>query len=607
MLNDLLQKKEFYYFILLFVIILYLINKNKETFENTKPIILITGTTSGIGKEFIKLYKNGNYRLLIHGRNCKKLKKLVEKYRKKDLDIEYVCYDLSKKSNVYKLVQEVTNKYKKIDIIINNLYDSTNDDDLEYQINTNLVNTILLTKNISPYISKKGKIINISSGLSESVKYHSNFISTYSIIKNSIEQFTKMLSSELYQHKIAVTCLRIDDSYHSKLTKKFLKNKQLKNPKEIINCLNLLIKINWKEITGKIIKSSLVVNNSILQFLDSNYKISNYPIYSIFNENKKNNKILGENIIPMSKNIKNIIKSKNWNVMKYVSETGKLKKYLSKLYKVNKNNICFHNGTINFLDKMINIFVKDNHQIITPEYTWGIFNLINQNKHILRVPYKIKNKIVSPNYQKIIDNINSHTRLIYLVSPIDKVEFDKFISKIPNNLPIIIDFCYNSFYPELLKSNNPIIDMGNYIYSNKIIIAVNTFSKFYSLPGIQLSFSVSSQSINNLIKQNFHYPISGLFEKIALTALKDKDRNQKTIKYYQNEKLRIEKILKNWNIKYYFTYQNTIFVYTNKSSEYITRKLREKNINLEIYFEDKYVNLPILTREKNDILLKLIK
>jgi len=78
---------------------------------------------------------------------------------------------------------------------------------------------------------------------------------------------------------------------------------------------------------------------------------------------------------------------------------------------VNLNNICFHNGTINFLDKMINVFVKTNHQIITPEYIWGIFNIINQNKHILIVPYKIKR--VSLNYQKIIDNINSHTRLIY--------------------------------------------------------------------------------------------------------------------------------------------------------------------------------------------------
>ena len=116
MLSDLLQKKEFYYFILLFVIILCLINKNKETFENTKPIILITGTTSGIGKAFIQLYKNDNYKLLIHGRNCKKLKKLVAKYQKKNLDIEYICYDLSKKSNVYKLFQEVITKYKKIDI-----------------------------------------------------------------------------------------------------------------------------------------------------------------------------------------------------------------------------------------------------------------------------------------------------------------------------------------------------------------------------------------------------------------------------------------------------------------------------------------------------------
>jgi len=54
-----------------------------------------------------------------------------------------------------------------------------------------------------------------------------------------------------------------------------------------------------------------------------------------------------------------------------------------------------------------------------------------------------------------------------------------------------------------------------------MIISINTFSKFYSLHDIQFSFSISTQPINNIIKQNFHYLISGLFERIALIGMRE--------------------------------------------------------------------------------------
>ena len=591
--------------VLLFIIIcnMQYVESFTDIFINNKPIILITGTTSGIGKAFVESIDK-KYKILIHGRDCNKLVNMIKVYKNKGMDIEYLCYDLSKKDNITKFNNEIKTKYKKIDILINNFYDSSNEEDISYQINTNLTNTILLTKMLSKNINTGGTIINISSGVSRNVQYGNNFISTYTIIKDSIEKFTKIYSSKLYPKKISITCLRIDDSYKSKLTNKFLKNYTLKNPNEIVECLNYIISKKWNETAGKIIKSSSLINNSIVSLLDTEYNLADYDFNTLFKQDKK---ILGENCIGMSKNISTLLNDKT-DFTKYVSYTGELHKYLASKYKVHSNNILFHKGTINFLDKIINLFVKDEHNIIISSDTWGVFTTLsnNNNKRIVKVPYKIKDKYIIQDFDRITNSISSHTRMIYLIAPIFKKDFDKFIKNIPSNLIIVIDFCYNDFYPYLLNNENPIIDMGNYINSKNKIIGVNTFSKFYSLPGINFSFSIANSKMNDYIKPHFHYPVSNFIELISLYALTDAKRNTFTVNYYKNEKNRIINKLNKLKIPFYNAYQNYILIFTNKSKEKINKLLEKNHINLDIVLENNYMMIPILNRKQNDILLSII-
>ena len=58
-----------------------------------------------------------------------------------------------------------------------------------------------------------------------------------------------------------------------------------------------------------------------------------------------------------------------------------------------------------------------------------------------------------------------------------------------------------------------------------------TFSKFYSLPQLQLSFSISSFEMNNMIEDFLNYPISSLKEEIGLIALDDNKRNLESFNF----------------------------------------------------------------------------
>ena len=85
------------------------------------PVALVTGASAGIGLETARGLAKKNFDLILVSRNSKKLKAI-----KNDLETQYsiscdvFSYDLSLiKSNIY-FHQEVVDKFRKVDVLINN-------------------------------------------------------------------------------------------------------------------------------------------------------------------------------------------------------------------------------------------------------------------------------------------------------------------------------------------------------------------------------------------------------------------------------------------------------------------------------------------------------
>ena len=85
---------------------------------------LISGATDGIGKEAaIELAKKGCNLILI-GRSKTKGKKVVEQIRKvadSHVDIDYLIADLMLMKEVSRVADEVSKKYPRIDVLLNNV------------------------------------------------------------------------------------------------------------------------------------------------------------------------------------------------------------------------------------------------------------------------------------------------------------------------------------------------------------------------------------------------------------------------------------------------------------------------------------------------------
>ncbi len=131
-----------------------------------KKIVLITGASSGIGKETAILLANNGYKVYAIARRIEKLKEL-EKF-----GIITFSADVTKNEPVENCVKQIVDSEGRIDILINNAgygeYGAIENVDIEkakYQFEVNVFSLARLIQLVTPYMRKQkfGKIVNITS------------------------------------------------------------------------------------------------------------------------------------------------------------------------------------------------------------------------------------------------------------------------------------------------------------------------------------------------------------------------------------------------------------------------------------------------------------
>ena len=233
-----------------------------------EKIIVVTGASRGIGREIAKTLSRENNKVIACYNNSEKeatiLKEELEKENKK---IDIIKGDISKREDCKKIVEYVINKYKKIDVLINNagistynLFTDITDEEWNRTINTNLNSVFYMSQETVKYMikQKEGSIINISSiwgivGASCEV--------AYSVSKAGIDGMTKALAKELGPSNIRVNSIApglIDTGMNNDLTKEELDNIinetplcKIGKPEDIAKCIKWLVEDEFT--TGQVI------------------------------------------------------------------------------------------------------------------------------------------------------------------------------------------------------------------------------------------------------------------------------------------------------------------------------------------------------------------
>lgn len=175
-----------------------------------KNIAIITGASSGLGKEFVKLLINDKNidEFFVLARSQDKLKELRNEYGDK---IKPYPIDLSNPNNIKTFGDFLKNEKLNIKILINNAgfakfcsYNDISIDETLNMINLNISGVVAMGLVCIPFMSKGSHIINIASQASfQPVPYQNVYSATKSFVKN----YSRALNVELKEKGIIVTAV----------------------------------------------------------------------------------------------------------------------------------------------------------------------------------------------------------------------------------------------------------------------------------------------------------------------------------------------------------------------------------------------------------------
>jgi len=174
-------------------------------------VVLITGASSGIGKETAKQFAIRGSHVILVARRKHRLEQIAKDLKKFNTSILVCECDIANKVEVEKMSKIVLEKFDSIDILVNNagfaIYGSVSDltiEEIESQMQTNYFGMIYCIKNFLPSMIKKksGHIVNVAS-VAASIGLPG--IASYCASKFAMLGFSEGLKNELRGIGIGIT------------------------------------------------------------------------------------------------------------------------------------------------------------------------------------------------------------------------------------------------------------------------------------------------------------------------------------------------------------------------------------------------------------------
>ena len=173
--------------------------------------ILITGATSGIGLAAAKKLANDENQLILCGRRQQKLDE-ISKELSAITNVLSLCFNVSDKNEVNKILENLPDEFSSIDILINNAgnahgLDTIQEgslDDWDNMIDSNVKGLLYVSRVIMPKMieNQNGHIINIGSLAGREVYEKGNI---YCATKHAVNAISKAMRVDLNKTGIKVS------------------------------------------------------------------------------------------------------------------------------------------------------------------------------------------------------------------------------------------------------------------------------------------------------------------------------------------------------------------------------------------------------------------
>ncbi len=206
-----------------------------KSFKN--KVIIITGASSGLGKQLAIDFSSKEAKLVLVSRTLSKLVE-VEKLLKLPSESTLIIQaDITDKADIKKIVEKTMEKFARIDILINNAgiekmarFEDLSRDEIELLIKTNYTGPVMLMNEIIPIMMSQGggNVANIGSMVT---LMPTPFQEVYSGAKLALRGTTKSLNFGYNKHNIHFSIIEAPGISGSGIMDRMLSSNIFKAPK----------------------------------------------------------------------------------------------------------------------------------------------------------------------------------------------------------------------------------------------------------------------------------------------------------------------------------------------------------------------------------------
>ena len=324
-----------------------------------------------------------------------------------------------------------------------------------------------------------------------------------------------------------------------------------------------------------------------------------------------------ENQFGMPQQVRAMLSTSNTlDVSRYPDpDYGELRNKLAARHQLPVQSFTFGNGSAELVERVLRVFTKPGEGVISNEPSWFMFDRFAYVHGVRndKVPFKTcPDNGFDHNLDGVLAAIRGDTRLIYLINPSNPVgvpllhaPFARFLEQVPDHIPVIVDEAYVDF-----ADREDSLDVARLVReSNKMLIALRTFSKFYALAGMRIGYAFGrATTIDWLDRGELLFNISTLAAAMASAALDDTAHAQRTAHNCSQERMRIMEFLRSVKLRYVPTQSNMLMFEPPCAPDTLFDTLQQHGIvpARGVVLSD-YVLWPVGLPEQNNRMMNVIR
>ncbi len=232
-------------------------------------VVLVTGSSRGIGKATIIEFASNGYNVVINYNNSENEALQLKEYVEKEYGIKALTIkaDVSNEVEVKEMISTIIKEFGSIDVLVNNAgivfdrnFEDITIDEFEKTLKTNVIGAFIVSREVAKYMKNGSAIVNVSS--TNGTKTISPECLDYNVSKIGLQSLTRDLAFQ-FKPNIRVNAIAIgwaDTDMNKDLPKDYIEEENAKiylerfaNPSEIAKTIYYLASDNASYINGEIV------------------------------------------------------------------------------------------------------------------------------------------------------------------------------------------------------------------------------------------------------------------------------------------------------------------------------------------------------------------